>query len=108
MLQTAYLVFYHLFLFSYIHLNPVKLIDGKWKEEGIKDADVAFDYVSKYQFSSLSDYIGLIRKENKIIDKKKFPEYFTNGTDLKRELFEWLTFKPDIIQKKNHAEARPP
>ena len=24
-------------LFGYVHLNPVKLIDSKWKERGLKD-----------------------------------------------------------------------
>jgi hypothetical protein len=31
------------YLFAYIHLNPVKIIDSKWKEEGIKDRDYAAD-----------------------------------------------------------------
>lgn len=85
------------YLFSYIHLNPVKLIDSKWREEGIKDAEIAFEYISKYKFSSLQDYLGVVRNENKILDKKKFPEYFNSNKDIKKELFQWLAFKPDIL-----------
>jgi hypothetical protein len=36
------------YLFSYIHLNPVKIIDHNWKENGIKDFDFAKKYISDY------------------------------------------------------------
>jgi putative transposase len=79
------------YLYAYIHLNPVKLIDSKWKEEGIKDAVKAFDFAASFQYSSLSDYLGQKRDENKILDSKPFPEYFLTPNDIKNEVFEWLT-----------------
>ncbi|MEK7129078.1 MAG: transposase [Patescibacteria group bacterium] len=33
------------YLFSYIHLNPVKIIDPHWKENGINDKDMAEKYL---------------------------------------------------------------
>src|SRR3989344_1864178 len=30
------------YIFSYIHLNPVKIIDSKWKEMGVKDRSKAY------------------------------------------------------------------
>jgi putative transposase len=80
------------YLYSYIHLNPVKLIDSTWKEKGIKDAAKSFDFAASFQYSSLSDYLGQKREEGKIIDPKPFPEYFATQNDIKNELFEWLTY----------------
>ncbi len=81
------------YLYSYIHLNPVKLIDSTWKEEGIKDAAKSFDFAASFHYSSLSDYLGKKREENAIISPSAFPEYFTTHDDIKRELFEWLNYQ---------------
>lgn len=81
------------YLYSYIHLNPVKLIDSKWKEEGIKDAAKSFDFAASFQYSSLPDYLGNQRNENKIINPDPFPEYFNSHQDIQSELFEWLSYK---------------
>ena len=37
---------------TYIHLNPVKLIDPKWKENGITDKIQAKEYLNSYLYSS--------------------------------------------------------
>lgn len=87
---------YMKYLFSYIHLNPVKLIDRTWKEAGIKNSVEAYDYVSNYKHSSLSDYLGNVRSEAVILDTKLFPEYFISHNDIKKELFEWLRFNDEI------------
>lgn len=81
------------YLYAYIHLNPVKLIDPSWKEEGIKDAAKSYDFAASFQYSSLPDYLGQKRKENKILDPKPFPEYLLTSNDIKLELFEWLNYQ---------------
>ena len=85
------------YLYAYIHLNPVKLIDPTWKETGTKDAVAAYEYTVKYPYSSLQDYVGIVREEGDILDQKSFPEYFTPHKNIKNELFEWLEFTPDIL-----------
>ena len=57
------------YLFSYIHLNPLKLINPKWKEEGIKDKRKVINFLNSYKWSSYSDYLEIIRPENKIISR---------------------------------------
>lgn len=79
------------YLFSYIHLNPVKLIQSDWKEVGIRDVENARKYLDMYTYSSLLDYVGN-REESKILDKDKFPEYFNTKQEIDRELLEWLNF----------------
>ncbi|PIP68955.1 hypothetical protein COW91_01970 [Candidatus Nomurabacteria bacterium CG22_combo_CG10-13_8_21_14_all_32_8] len=78
------------YLFSYIHLNPIKLIDPKWKENGIGDLNRSLDYLNNYKWSSYKDYRGVLRKENKILDLKDFPKYFSNIKDFDSEIFSWF------------------
>jgi len=80
------------YLYAYIHLNPVKLIDPQWKERGSKDAAKSFDFAASFAYSSLPDYLGQVRPENAILNPSPFPEYFATAADMKSELFEWLTF----------------
>lgn len=80
------------YLFSYIHLNPIKLIDSKWKENGLKNKKEAKEFLKKYQWSSYLDYKKTIRSQNKILNKKAFPKYFQNIKDFDSEINNWLTF----------------
>ena len=81
------------YLFSYIHLNPVKLIDSKWKENGIEDIKKSLEFLSKYRWSSYLDYKEIIRKENKILNLEDFPKYFNGIKDFDEEILEWLKYK---------------
>jgi putative transposase len=83
------------YLFSYIHLNPIKLIDPKWKENGIHDKDKALSFLREYKWSSYMDYIGTKRNENKILMIESFPQYFNNIADFDKEIFEWLSIKEE-------------
>lgn len=79
--------------FSYIHLNPIKLIDKNWKEDGIKDFQKANMFLKSYKWSSYLDYKGVVRPENKILNIEKFPKYFKNIKDFDKEIMDWLRFK---------------
>jgi putative transposase len=80
------------YLFSYIHLNPVKLIQKDWKENGIRDKKETLDFLLDYKYSSYLDYLGIKRKENLIVDKEYFPEYFKEEGKFQQEIFEWLSY----------------
>ena len=79
---------YFNYIFSYIHLNPIKLIQKDWKERGIIDKNRAKDFLEKYEYSSFQDYFGYQRKEEKIIDKKNLPEYLVYNHV--KDLFNWV------------------
>ena len=75
------------YLFAYIHLNPIKLTNPMWKEEGIKDNNKAESFLNEYEFSSYLDYSSNMennrkRLESKILNKEVFPEYFWNRKTL--------------------------
>jgi len=67
---------YFNYIFSYTHLNPVKLIQKNWKEKGIIDEKKAIEFLKGYKYSSFQDYFSLKRKQGEIIDKNFLPEYF--------------------------------
>jgi len=50
-------------VFTYIHTNPISIIEPKWKEFGIRDHKAAIEFLENYRWSSYMDYIG----------KKNFP-----------------------------------
>ena len=86
------------YLFSYIHLNPVKLYKSDWREEGLQDKEKAFNYVKSFYYSSLRECVGIPRKEVVILDKSKFPVNFETEQKAKQEIFDWLNYDLDLDQ----------
>lgn len=81
------------YLFSYIHLNPIKLIDSKWKKEGIKNIKKSLEFLATYKYSSYIDFTNPNqRKESKILDTKNFPKYYSNIKDFNKEILFWFKF----------------
>lgn len=80
------------YIYSYIHLNPVKLIQSDWKERGISDIEKTKEFLNNYKYSSYPDYLNLNRRENKILNKEAFPEYFDSADIFKEEISDWLNF----------------
>jgi len=81
------------YLFSYIHLNPLKLINKNWKEEGFKNKREALDFLKNYRYSSYVDFKGVERKETKILNLEDFPKYFNNIQDFDNDIMNWLKYK---------------
>lgn len=81
------------YLFAYINLNPIKLIDSTWKEQGIKNLFESEKYLNGYKYSSYLDLLDIEREENRIIDIPEFPNYFYSVTEFKNFIKEWLEFK---------------
>ena len=80
------------YLFAYQHLNPVKIIDPKWREEGIADRNKAKQFLGEYIYSSYLDYQGSTRIESKVLNREVFPLYFTKVSDFDAFINEWITF----------------
>lgn len=78
------------YLLSYIHLNPVKLVEPRWKEAGFVNQTRAKKFLEGYHYSSYADYAGHNRFEQKIIAKAMLPEYFLTPKDFKKNITEWL------------------
>ena len=78
--------------FTYIHLNPIGIIDKEWKEKKLFDKKVARKFLKDYKYSSYGDYAGEKREEGLILSKKEFPEYFCGMTDFEDMITEWINF----------------
>ncbi|MSR87939.1 MAG: hypothetical protein EXS69_02130 [Candidatus Zambryskibacteria bacterium] len=78
------------YLFSYIHLNPLKLIDKNWKDSGVKSIKVALEFLDNYKWSSYVDHRRIDRKERVILEISDFPKYFRNSSDLNAEILDWI------------------
>jgi putative transposase len=85
------------YLYAYIHLNPIKLIQSDWKKKGIRNLEKAEQFLRHYHASSFLDYTGHTRSENNILDASNFPDYFDNKTDFKKFIKEWLTYKDEAF-----------
>ncbi len=79
------------YLFSYIHLNPIKLIQKDWRKKGIKDIQKALKYLGEYDYSSYKDFLLEDRVQHKILNFRAFPDYFHTREKFKKEIIEWLS-----------------
>ena len=44
-------------LVTYIHLNPIDLVEPKWKENGIQNWQSSYDFARGYRWSSYRDFL---------------------------------------------------
>lgn len=79
------------YMYSYISLNPVKLVpgEGSWKEVGIQDSDTVASFLEKYPYSSYGKSEGK-RLFDGIVQPQYFPEYYQDVDDMEREVLDWL------------------
>lgn len=80
------------YIFSYIHLNPLKLVNKNWKISFAKNNPKLDKYLSTYKYSSYGEYIGEKRVQSKILHKQAFPDYFSNGNKFSNEIRDWINF----------------
>ncbi len=80
------------YLIAYIHLNPVKLIEPKWKEFGVKNVRNVHVFLDKYPYSSYLDYCGIERPERYIIETNVLPDYFETAASFRSNMLEWIGY----------------
>lgn len=90
------------YLFAYIHLNPVKLVEPTWKDNGIKDLAKSQKFINAYNWSSYSAYIYK-KIKNPILCKESFPGYFDTYQNFKDFIEDWLKYKEFEIPKPTKA-----
>lgn len=83
------------YLFSYIHLNPVKLIEPLWKKLGIRDKKKVLSFLEKYKYSSFQEYMHIQRRQCSIVDIKHF-DHFLSEKNFIQELLTWLSYNEEI------------
>jgi len=71
-------------------LNPVKLINARWREDGVGTKEK--EHIRTFAYSSYQEYIGRDRPQKVIIAAHEFPEYFSDAAAFEREMHEWLDY----------------
>src|SRR3989344_5216465 len=77
---------YFRWIFSYIHLNPVSLVEPAWKENGIKETAKVRSFLRNYAYSSFFDYSVGKRPERAILAYDDAPDFLTTQDDLEELL----------------------
>jgi len=68
----------YMYIFSYLHINPLSIFKKEWKENGVKNAKEAERLIREYKFSSYLDFLENKRPESVIIDFPLVPKYIKN------------------------------
>ncbi|MDO8517772.1 MAG: transposase [bacterium] len=79
---------YFRYLFAYIHLNPVELVEPGWKEHGPKNKEEIRNFMASYRYSSHYDYALGDRVERAILSYAEAPEFLKAGNDVE-DLLRW-------------------
>ncbi len=79
------------YLFSYIHLNPLKLLDPDWKTGQKYLSTEKLEFLADYKHSSFGEYYT---NTFTLVDKKAFPEYFRNRNDFIKDISSWFSKIP--------------
>ncbi len=85
------------YLFAYIHLNPIKIVDPNWKESMVFDQVYIKKHLENYKYSSYLDYLGAQRQESIILNKSVFPEYFNMNHSFEDFIEDWLQIKSELL-----------
>lgn len=101
------------YLIAYIHLNPIKLVEPTWKEDGIKNMGLVEKYLDNYFYSSYLDYAGEKRAEEVVITRQSLPQYFDSPLDFKSWVSNWMSYSEaefpsqDPLRPQAQARTRP-
>lgn len=79
------------YLFSYIHMNPLKILDPDWKNKAKYPSREMIAFLEQYRYSSFHEY----RMDHfMVINRQAFPDYFPTKQPLLSGLTSWF----DCIQ----------
>ena len=79
---------YFRYIFSYVHLNLLDLIEPGWKENGIKNVEAVRKFINTYPYSSFQDYATSERPQRKILSWDEAPLFLKEVNDFE-DLIQW-------------------
>ncbi|MDO8522492.1 MAG: transposase [bacterium] len=77
---------YFRYIFSYVHLNPVELIEPDWKEGTIRNEKRVRKFLADYRYGSYFDYCVGERPERAILAYDDAPDFLKEQNDLEEML----------------------
>ena len=79
---------YFRYIFAYLHLNPLDLIEPKWKERGLSGKVSTKKFIYEYPYSSFFDYVIGKRPERSILAYDSAPDFLKSSNDF-ADLLRW-------------------
>lgn len=84
------------YLFAYIHLNPLEILNKNSKDISVRNINKSKKLLDTYKYSSYLDYMNAKRSVGIIINKTAFPKYFeTSMNNFKNFIKEWIVIRED-------------
>lgn len=80
---------YFKWIFPYVHLNPVSIVEPDWQEKGIGDPARAKEFLRNYRYSSYYDYYVGERPERAILAYEEADGLLDKESDLQSMLSEY-------------------
>ncbi len=90
---------YFRYIFAYVHLNPLSILQPDWETKGFADSGAARLFLGEYSYSSYVDYSVGNRAERALLAHDDIPEFLMTQNDFE-QLFHCVS--QDI------TEDRPP
>jgi putative transposase len=79
---------YFRWVLSYVHLNPLDIMDSGWSEKGEIDFDSAVKFLETFAYSSYPDYFLEKRPASRIVNKAALPVAVSDLEDVELMLEE--------------------
>ena len=73
---------YFRYIFSYVHLNPLELVEPDWKDGTIRNEKKARKFLADYRYASYFDYCVGERPERVILAYDDAPDFLKEQNDL--------------------------
>lgn len=77
-------------------INPLDVYQPKWREDGLRDIEGAFEFLKKYEFSSFPDKSG--RRSSKIMAPDKIRKEYSSRIEIQNKE-QYLDFVKDFLLK---------
>ena len=87
-------------IFTYIHANPISLLEPNWKDKGIKNSEKVINFLEEYKWHSYPDFIG--GKNFPSVTERDFLFEAMGGKDGCREAIkDWVDYKHEANKFSN-------
>jgi putative transposase len=80
---------YFNWIFAYVHLNPVSLVESKWEEQKLINVARSQRFLDGYKYSSYADYYTGDRPERNILAYSDGKDYMEKREDIRLLLSEY-------------------
>jgi len=85
---------YFRYIFTYVHLNSLDLIDSGWKEKGLQDYNKVRNHIKNYPYSSFVDYSVSKRPETSILSTETAPDFLKTQNDIEELIDSFAKDRP--------------